>query len=137
MNIVVQLIEGPLPASPAVAADARAGAVVCFEGIVRPYEGGRPLAGLEYEAYQPMAAKELEKLAARATRHFGLLAAHVEHSVGCVPIGDCSFRLRIESMHRREALEAMAWFIDSMKKDAPIWKKPIFLDENTAVGEDG
>ncbi len=136
MNIVVQLKEGPLPAASAAPADASTGAVVCFEGIVRPSEGGRLLAALDYDAYQPMAGKVLEKLAARAADHFGLLAVIVEHSVGRVPVGGCSFRLRVESMHRQEALEATAWVIDTLKNDAPIWKEPVFLDEMGVV-EDG
>ena len=37
-------------------------------------------------------------------------------------VGERSFRLQIAAPHRQEALAAMAEFIESMKRDVPIWK---------------
>ncbi len=135
MKLTVEFVPGPLPAGsePAVPAPG-AGAVVVFEGIVRPRENpdqssvGREILALDYEAYLPMARNvSLELAHAIAAKHT-LLALAMEHSTGRVRVGERSFRLRVCAAHRREALAAMGEFIDRMKQDAPIWKTPIFAD---------
>lgn len=118
------LRDGPL--APAATWDhPGAGAVLCFEGVVRPTEADQAIDGLDYEAYEPMAGRELDRLASEAMERFGLLAIRVEHSRGLVLSGACSFRLRIASLHRKEALAAMDWYIDLMKQQVPIWKRPV------------
>ncbi len=115
-----------------------AGAVLCFEGIIRPFEAGQPIAGLTYETYDPMTEQELKRLAEEAIERFGLLALKVEHSRGMVLNFACSFRLRVASAHRKEALAAMDWFIDRMKQQVPIWKRPVWketVSENTVCKE--
>lgn len=128
-SIEVLLIEGPLaPERPET--HPGAGAVVVFEGIIRPDEGGREITAIQYEAYRPMADEQLDHLARAAADRFDLRAVRVRHSVGLVPVGECSFRLIVASAHRAPALEAMAWFIDTMKRDVPIWKRPKFRAES-------
>lgn len=103
-----------------------AGAVLCFEGIVRPTEDGKPIVGIEYEAYEPMAQNSLKTLAITAIEKFGVLAIAVEHSKGMVPNRMCSFRLQVASVHRKEGLSAADWFIDAMKSDVPLWKNLVW-----------
>lgn len=127
MNISVEIIAGPLPPpSPALALAAGSGAVLQFEGIVRPLEDHRPLIALDYEVYEPMASHQLSALAAEIVRTHGLIAIDVRHSRGRVPVGACSFRLTIHSPHRKEALAAADEFIDRMKRDVAIWKTPVW-----------
>ncbi|MCC6581732.1 MAG: molybdenum cofactor biosynthesis protein MoaE [Phycisphaeraceae bacterium] len=128
MKITVRIHDGPLAAAERWSVEG-AGAVVCFDGIVRPTEAGQPIAGLSYETYDPMAERELARLALEAIERFGLLAVKVEHSRGQVDHGACSFRLRIASSHRKEALAAADWFIDRMKQQVPIWKKPVPVEQ--------
>lgn len=123
-HVHIAIADGPLEDSrPALAEGA--GAVITFLGIVRSDESGAPIEGLDYTAYEPMASRVLEHLAREAVSRFGVLAAHVEHSRGFVSTGACSFRLTIAGAHRREALDAMDWFIERMKQDAPIWKRAV------------
>jgi molybdopterin synthase catalytic subunit len=128
MSIEVHICEGPLPdrCPWRLECDVRGavGAVVCFEGIVRAHEDGRPITALDYEVYEPMASGELQRLAEEISASFPLLAVSVEHSRGRVPVGKCSFRLRVASAHRPEALQAMTVFIDRLKQQVPIWKAP-------------
>ncbi|MCC7409767.1 MAG: molybdenum cofactor biosynthesis protein MoaE [Phycisphaeraceae bacterium] len=124
MNIHVSITDGSLPPSSA-RRDYDAGAVLYFEGVVRPTEDGQPLEALDYEVYEPMARRTLAQLAEQAGQRFKLLSVEVEHSRGKVSAGACSFRLCVASSHRAEAIEATAWFIDRMKQDVPIWKRPI------------
>lgn len=121
VEVAVRLIEGPLPPEPPSAVDG-AGAVVAFEGVVRPDEEGRPLAALVYEAYEPMTTQELRRLAEATAAEHGLLAIAVEHSVGRVAAGETSFRLTVASRHRAEALTAVERFIVEMKRIVPLWK---------------
>jgi molybdopterin synthase catalytic subunit len=130
MSVQVHIIDGPLPPStPLDAGTGPEGAVASFEGIVRAEEDSRPIAALDYEVYEPMARRELQRLARQVHDDFALLTMDVEHSRGRVPVGLCSFRLRITATHRKEALQAMDLFIDRMKQDVPIWKTPVFQEQ--------
>lgn len=123
MSVEVHIIQGPLPAAPAARREHRGhGAAVCFEGIARPTENGRTIKGLDYEAYEPMATNMLRRIGDEMVEKHGLVGLCVEHSTGRVAVGECSFRLRIVSRHRKEALAAMDEFIDLLKRDVPIWK---------------
>ena len=128
MNIKAHIVDGPLPTG-GVWRPVGAGAVMCFEGVVRPVEDGRELVSLAYEVYEPMASRQLRNLAQALAASHTLTAVIVEHSRGVVPVGRCSFRLRIASTHRKEALEAMDLFIDRLKRDVPIWKQPVYARE--------
>ena len=127
--IDVRLVEGPLPPSTANA-EAGTGAVWLFEGIVRPLENNRPLVALEYEAYEPMTTQELRRLADQISTDCNLLSIVVEHSIGRVAPGECSFRLIVTSPHRAAGHQAAGKFIDMMKRHVPLWKNPIYSLSN-------
>ncbi len=127
LSITVEIIDGPLPALADVPVPG-AGAVILFNGIVRPLEGAQPIAALDYEVYSPMAQNVLHSLAAEMLNTHGLLAIAVWHSRGRVQVGEVSFRLRIAATHRKEAIAAMDQFIDRLKQDVPIWKHAVPLD---------
>lgn len=132
MSTQVDIYDGPLPSPGRWEVD-RAGAMLCFDGVVRPLEDGQPIAGLHYQTYDPMAQRELQRLADQTLEQFDLLAIRVEHSRGFVPSGACSFRLRVASAHRQEALRAMDWFIDEMKAHVPIWKRPAWAEASDDI----
>lgn len=121
--VTVELIEGPLGAASRWACEG-AGAVVVFEGVVRELEAGKQLAALLYETYEPMTARSLERLARKVAADHCLLGLAVQHSVGYVPVGQVSFRLRVAAEHRKPALRALDEFIDELKRSVPLWKVP-------------
>lgn len=128
MSVQIEIVEGaigPRAGDQRAAVGDGVGAHVVFEGIVRGDEGGKKIAGLEYQAYEPMAGKQLKLLAEEIVRKHGLIELEVRHSRGMVRVGEVSFRLMVRSAHRKEALAAMDEFIDRMKKDVPIWKKAV------------
>lgn len=131
MNTRIKILKGAVPLPPAPTDDG-AGADLIFEGIVRPTEDGRPLAGLSYEVYHPMAKSQLTKLSEYIVERYELLSLDVVHSEGFVAVGEASVRVEIRSEHRAEALLAMCEFMDILKKDVPIWKSPVFADEEVA-----
>ena len=134
-DIRISITPGPLLPlnvnAPAYLSRSGSGASVCFEGIVRPGEDSKTISAIDYEAYEPMAQKTLHELAREAIDKFGVVAMSIEHSTGRVPVHERSFRMQVVSIHRKEALQAMDWFIDAMKRDVPIWKHPVWQDSCT------
>ncbi len=132
MSVLISISQGPLSserllASYSASAAHAVGATVVFEGIVRANEQDRIIRALSYEAYEPMATNSLTQLANDILSKHTLIAITVEHSRGEVATGQRSFRLAIDSAHRKEALAAMDEFIDRMKRDVPIWKTAIYI----------
>jgi len=104
-------------------ASARAGAIVAFEGVVRNHHQGTPVAGLEYEAYLPMAERQLRVIAATARERFDVERIAMVHRFGSLLVGDISVGIAVSAAHRRPAIAAMEYLIDTLKQRAPIWKK--------------
>jgi len=123
MGVTVRLTEGALGDREGGEPTPGAGARLVFEGVVRPEEDGTPIDGLEYEAYRPMAEQQLASIGTQLVEAHGLIGMDIEHSTGFVPNYGCSFRLIVESAHRKEGLAAMDAFIDRLKADVPIWKR--------------
>ena len=96
-----------------------AGASVDFWGIVRSLEERREISGIEYEAHQVIAE------AARS--QFDLVEVVLQHRIGFVAAGEASLFLRVASAHRGAAFQASAWIVAELKKNVPIWKRPIFV----------
>ena len=61
-------------------------------------------------------------------RFFSLNDLFCKHRVGKVPTGEASLHISIWSPHRKEALNALEWFITELKKNVPIWKWAIYED---------
>lgn len=125
MNTHVTIVDGPVPTGAEAFETHGEGAVLSFQGVVRPDEAGQPIKGLEYEVYEPMAQTELTRLCSEAIKRFGLLTVRLTHSKGFVAVGQVSLAIEIRAAHRGETLEAMGWLIDTLKRDVPIWKKDV------------
>jgi molybdopterin synthase catalytic subunit len=126
MSVTISISDGPLPSLASAWTVDGAGALLCFDGAVRPSEAGRPIIALDYEAYEPMATRMLTRIAQELLDRHHLLAIRVDHSRGRVGIGEVSYRLRIASKHRKEAIAALDEFTDRLKKDVPIWKTAVY-----------
>jgi len=139
MSVCTHIVDGPIGRDAGVAIgdapdhDGRAGAVIRFEGVVRRLEPRAPneqderaLEALDYQTYDPMTARELHALARSVAEAHGLLSILVLHSRGRVAVGEVSFVLEVMAPHRSEALRAMGDFIDRLKREVPIWKRPVW-----------
>jgi molybdopterin synthase catalytic subunit len=100
-----------------------AGACVTFEGWVRDHNDGEAVRALEYEAHAAIAEKEGERIVAEARARFEIDAAHCEHRVGKLGIGDCAVWVGVSAAHRGAAFDACRYIIDETKARVPIWKK--------------
>jgi molybdopterin synthase catalytic subunit len=109
--------------------DLAAGAAVDFRGIVRGFEDGREIEGIDYEAHRKMAEHQLRQIAEEATIQFDLRSVIIHHRIGFVPVGEPSLFMRVSSGHRQAAFQAGRWIVDELKKKVPIWKRPRFKSD--------
>jgi MoaE-MoaD fusion protein len=96
--------------------DARAGAIVTFQGVTRE------VSSLEYEAYREMAGERIAAIGRDCARRHGLCALAVEHRLGAVALGEPSVIVAASAPHRDEAFAGAREAIDRIKSEAPIWK---------------
>jgi molybdopterin synthase catalytic subunit len=145
MKVFARMVDGPVVAGMLVQAREtlgvpgswhETGARVCFEGVVRrgetdPEQGrSRELEALDYEAYEPMAQQGLAELTRSVGARHGLHAILALHSRGRVGVGEVSFLLEVHAAHRAPAIAALSEFIDTLKRDLPIWKRPVWSGES-------
>ena len=106
----------------------KAGALVCFEGIVRNHNDGKAVRTLEYEAYQSLAENEAKKILSEASRCYSILSAACVHRTGLLNIGETAVFVGVASAHRDAAFQACRYIIDEIKTRLPIWKKETYED---------
>jgi molybdopterin synthase catalytic subunit len=100
------------------------GAVVIMSGTVRDSTDGQAVEYLEYQAYEPMALRIFATIS-RAIRDRWTDANRViiYHRIGKLKIGEISVLVAVGCPHRGEAFAACQYAIDTLKHQAPIWKK--------------
>jgi molybdopterin synthase catalytic subunit len=108
-------------------ADASAGAVVSFAGVVRDHDGGRPVTMIEYEGH-PSAQAVLDEVAADVAARTDVEALAVAHRLGPLEVGDPALVVAVAAAHRQEAFEAAALLVDEVKARLPVWKRQVFPD---------
>ncbi|KAL1519507.1 hypothetical protein AB1Y20_023023 [Prymnesium parvum] len=108
-----------------------AGGIATFIGTTRDHFEGKRVVRLEYEAYDLMAKKEMHNIIAAIRTRWQVRHVAIAHRVGVVPAAESSVEIAVSSTHRAEALEAVHFAINELKKTVPIWKKEIY-DEGDA-----
>lgn len=84
---------------------------------------GKKVVRLEYEGYIPMAKSELLRVASNMRAKWpGVVGIAIVHRLGVVQVKEASVIVAVSSPHRRDALEACAYGIDTLKATVPIWK---------------
>ncbi|MFM8305207.1 MAG: molybdenum cofactor biosynthesis protein MoaE [Actinomycetota bacterium] len=123
----VGLTLDPLPTEAASvwAATPRAGAVVCFLGVVRDHAEGRDdVRALTYEAYEEKAGDRLREIADETRRRWPDVERLVFlHRLGEVALSEASVLVVVSTPHRDEAFAAARFAIDTLKDTVPIWKQ--------------
>ncbi|WP_138497218.1 molybdenum cofactor biosynthesis protein MoaE [Nostoc sp. PA-18-2419] len=105
------------------------GAVVVMSGMVRNQTDGKPVVALEYQAYEPMALQIFYQIATDirlSASNVNRVAIH--HRIGRLKVGEISVLVAVGCPHRSEAFEACRYAIDTLKHNAPIWKKEHWQD---------
>ena len=110
----------------------RAGAVVCFEGVVRDHNEGRAVRRLAYQAYAPLAEAEGARIVAAARARHAIERIVCVHRVGELAIGEVAVFVGASAAHRDAAFAACREVIDVVKRSVPIWKKEHYADGESA-----
>lgn len=107
------------------------GAHEIFLGQVRADEiGGKTVAAIDYSAYEEMANEKFHEIRKAAFEMFDLTCMHIYHSLGRVNTGEICLFVFASSKHRVEARNAVAYLVDTIKTDVPIFGKEVFEDES-------
>lgn len=116
----------------ALAEDPANGAVVIMNGMVRNQTDGKPVVALEYQAYEPMALQIFRKIADEIRQTWlDVNRVVIHHRIGRLKIGEISVLVAVGCPHRSEAFEACRYAIDTLKHNAPIWKKEWYNEPTT------
>ena len=116
-----------------LADDSGNGAVVIMSGTVREQTEGKAVNYLEYQAYEPMAIKIFQQISDRIFEQFSdTNTVIIHHRIGKLKIQDISVLVAVGCPHRQEAFCACKYAIDTLKHNAPIWKKEHFADGATS-----
>ncbi|MEM6436819.1 MAG: molybdenum cofactor biosynthesis protein MoaE [Cyanobacteria bacterium P01_D01_bin.115] len=109
--------------------DARNGAIVVMSGMVRDNTEGRAVSYLEYQAYEPMALEVFKTIANQIRQQWiDVTRVVIHHRTGKLTVGEISVLVAIGCPHRGEAFAACQYAIDTLKHNAPIWKKEFWQD---------
>lgn len=109
------------------------GAVVVMSGTVRNQTDGKPVVALEYQAYEPMVVRVFTSIAADIRRRWSNVnRVVIHHRTGRLQIGEISVLVAVGCPHRSEAFEACKYAIDTLKHNAPIWKKEHWADGSSS-----
>lgn len=109
-------------------ANAAAGAVVGFVGIVRNHDGGREVLRLEYSAHPHAEQVLFEVLAEIAAASPGVRAIGASHRIGRLEIGEAALVAAVAADHRAAAFGTCARLVDTVKERLPVWKHQFFAD---------
>lgn len=117
----------------ALAEDDANGAIVVMSGTVRNQTGGKPVVALEYQAYEPMALNVFQQIAAEIRQRWtDVNRVVIHHRTGRLAIGEISVLVAVGCPHRSEAFAACQYAIDTLKHNAPIWKKEHWQDGSSS-----
>ena len=108
----------------------QAGAMVSFTGLVRDLNEGDNITQLTLEHYPGMTEKALTKIEAQANKQWDLTATLIIHRVGPLTPNDNIVLVVAASMHRKQAFQACEYMIDTLKTNAPFWKKESLADSD-------
>lgn len=117
-----------------LADDPANGAIVVMSGTVREQTAGRPVAYLEYQAYEPMAIALFQQIAAQIRQQWSPVnRVVIHHRIGRLNIGEISVLVAVGCPHRSEAFAACQYAIDTLKHNAPIWKKEASINPDGTI----
>ncbi|MBD2199872.1 molybdenum cofactor biosynthesis protein MoaE [Calothrix anomala FACHB-343] len=109
------------------------GAIVVMSGMVRNQTDGKPVVALEYQAYEPMALRVFAQIAAEIRSLWNdVNRVVIHHRIGRLQVGEISVLVAVGCPHRSEAFEACRYAIDTLKHNAPIWKKEHWQDGSSS-----
>jgi molybdopterin synthase catalytic subunit len=87
------------------------------------------VSAIEYTAYRDMALERMTALREEAfVKWPEMTCLHVHHSLGTIKAGELCFMVFASAPRRMTAREAVAWVVDRIKAELPIFGKEILSD---------
>lgn len=84
---------------------------------------------IEYTAYREMALERMTVIREEAFVNWSAMTClHVHHSLGTIKAGELCFMVFASAPHRQQAREAVAWVVDRIKAELPIFGREILSD---------
>ena len=114
----------------------QAGAMVSFTGLVRDLNAGDTVAQMTLEHYPGMTEKALQRIEQEANERWELTATLIIHRVGPLSPNDNIVFVAAASRHRKQAFRACEYMIDTLKTEAPFWKKETLSDRTRWVEQE-
>ena len=99
------------------------GACSVFLGTMRDINSGDEIKSMELQHYPDMTEGYLEKIVQNAIKKYKIIDSIILHRVGLVNPSDPIVLVASWSEHRDEAFEATRQIMESLKSEAPFWKK--------------
>jgi molybdopterin synthase catalytic subunit len=134
-EIVADISAEPLAIDAAIAAASgpALGGVAVFIGTVRTSasvdeSADKEVVRLDYEAHPTLALERLRSIALDAARKWDVHKVVAIHRTGTCDLGEPTVVVACGAPHRRDALEACRWIIDTIKAEVPIWKREVYAD---------
>jgi molybdopterin synthase catalytic subunit len=112
-----------------------AGAVTTFVGTVREFTYGKRTLSLEYQAYEKMAVKMLEQIGNEISEKWYDAKVAITHRIGKLAISEIAVVIAVSTPHRKDAYEANEYAIERIKQIVPIWKKEIWENGESWIGD--
>ena len=103
--------------------DAKIGASSIFLGTMRDFNDDKDIKTMELEHYPGMTEKYLTKLVNDSIEKFKIIDGLVIHRVGLLKPTDPIVLVATWSEHRDNAFNATREIMESLKSEAPLWKK--------------
>lgn len=110
-----------------------AGAAITFTGLVRSLPNA-PITALELEHFPSMAQAKLEALGQLSIDRFELVKLTIIHRFGKLLPQEPIVQVMALSAHRQAAFDGANFVMDTLKTDAPFWKKEHSDDGASWVG---
>ena len=107
----------------ALIGDEPGAAVATFTGYVRGHASGQAVTALELEHYPEMAESVLSELGRTAAERFGLSRWRIVHRYGSLSVLENIVWVGAVAEHRGEAIAGCEFMMDTLKTDAPCWKR--------------
>lgn len=120
--------EGVLQAELRRRAGAAAGAIVTFTGYVRDFAPEQATRTLFLEHYPGMCERVLDSLGRAASQRWQLAGWTIVHRVGELPRDAPIVFVGAAAGHRGQAFRACEFMIDTLKTQAPFWKREQLVD---------
>ncbi len=99
------------------------GALVSFVGTMRDFNEGEKVQTLWLEHYPAMTERYLHRISAQAQAQWELLDTLIIHRVGAMQPSDTIVLTAAWAAHRAPAFAACSYLIETLKHQAPFWKR--------------